>query len=305
MDKLLKGEDFQSRYRFNGQLKTLSPLHVGTGEERDDLFSEKECERLKERNGKVPLVSTVMKDAHGKPLIPGSSLRGVMRHWLFNVLAGMGEEWAKERKYTDPAWDDLTQEQQIQAVKTEFSWLEILFGTPFHEGKIEVWDAMCVTPSLGSPDNLLHWNSESLTYIDTSVAIDPATGTAIEHLLYKTEVVPPGVVFEFNLVGQNLSDIEVGLVLMALQAFNSDIYPIRVGARGGRGYGLMRFDPGPIYRLEKEGLKDWISGILHNLDGEEEAAGYYALPQLDKAAQKELIQHVKTTLSSSLEGNHV
>jgi CRISPR/Cas system CSM-associated protein Csm3 (group 7 of RAMP superfamily) len=290
----------------------LSPLHIGTGEETDAVYSEQKRSKLNERLGKAPLVSMVMKDGAGKPIIPGSALKGIIRHWLLNILVGISPAWAMTRDFEGQDLTDLSQDKQIEKVKSEFSWLEVLFGTPFHEGKIEVWDACCLTKSMPAPDGLLHWNDKSLTYIDTSVAIDPATGTAIEHLLYKTEVVPPGVLFDFNLAGQNLSETELGLILLALQGFNSTIYPIRIGARGGRGYGRVQFIPGPVYRLKQENVKDWIKSAnegfsLDQSQGDSSASkfegkdvGYYTLPQLSEAEQKKLITDVKAELNKIL-----
>lgn len=298
MEKKLKGEGFQNRYRFTGILKTLSPLHIGTGESNDEFYSANEREKILKKMDKLPEVSTVIKGFNKKPLIPGSSLRGVMRHWLLDVLSGFGDQWAKDRNYEDSALTELTQDQQIDAVK-KFSWLELLFGTPFHEGKVEIWDALCKTETLQAPDRLLGWNPESLTYIETSVAIDPTTGTALENLLYKAEIVPPGVEFEFNLVGQNLDDFEVGLVLLALQGFNSSIYPIQVGARGGRGYGSVQFIPGIIHGLKKDNLKDWVTSTVQNFSVGKisKEAGYFALPALSEHDQNQLIQHAKAKIT--------
>ncbi len=311
MEKILKGDTFVNRYRFSGVLKTRTPLHIGSGESSTAVYSANEQKRLKETIDKVPEVTTVLRDGQGKPLIPGSTLRGVMRHWLLNVLAGFGGQWAADRNYEDAALTDLTQTEQIAKVKQEFSWLELLFGTPFHEGKIEVWDALCQTKDLPAPDSLLNWNPKSLTYIDTSVAIDPATGTAIENLLYKTEVVPAGVEFELNVVGQNLSEFEVGLILLALQGFNSKIYPIRIGARGGRGFGLVEFIPGAVYGLQAQDLPAWVASTVESfgtkrsaeaMAGEPEPAGYFSLPQLSLAKQQALINAAKAQLKVKPEG---
>lgn len=291
MDKIFKGEGFLNRYRITGRLVTKSPLHIGTGEQVE--------------KGKP---DTVVKDHRGKPYIPGSSIKGVMRHWLLSVLTGVGTEWADQRNYEAPALTELSQEQQLERVKNDFSWLELLFGTPFHEGKVEVWDASCSTKSLKAKDSLLQWNSESLTYVDTSVAIDPTTGTAVEHLLYSVEVVPPGVEFLFTLVAQNLSDIELGLILFALQGFNSEIFPIRIGARSGRGYGRMEFTPGDIYYLDKSKVKDWIKSTVDAFDeigkeGEgkkDDAAGYFTLPKVSAERRNTLIQQIKTEFRKNL-----
>lgn len=342
MSRTLKGGEFHNRYRITGKLKTLAPLHIGTGKEsntRLDKPEEKKREEPKKESkpGKAPSiaaqfsrfagiaeetpkeskskeeppkVSTVIKDYRGKPLIPGSSLRGVMRHWLLDVLRGWRTNWAAVRDYTDDELLTLSQEKQIEKVTTEFSWLELVFGTPFNAGKIEVWDATCLTDDLSVADTLLYWDERSLTYVDTSVAIDPDTGTALDKLLYQAEVVPPGVIFELNLAGQNLSDEELGLVLLALQGFNSQIYPIRVGARGGRGYGRLQFMPDAIYYLPAEGLPKWIDESIEMNSFEAQPAtaetmsdaGYFALPKLDKAEQQALIRNVKAKLRAGIGG---
>lgn len=303
MDKSLKGDPFVNRYRFTGTLITRSPLHIGTGESSDARDK-----RVRKNDEKASEVSLVIKDYRGKPMIPGSTLRGVMRHWLFNILsAGFGSQWAANRNYQDPGLANLSQEEQIAVIKRDFSWLELLFGTPFHEGKIEIWDALCQTGHLNTSDTLLGWDPTSLTYIDTSVAINPVTGTALEDFLYNAEVVPPGIKFEFDLVGQNLSEVEIGLILFALEGFNSDIYPIRLGARGGRGFGLMKYIPGNIFGLEAKNLKTWIKTTLSGIGGEADDAnlknnnaGYFALPVLEEAYKKQLIQNVKEQLRKEM-----
>lgn len=295
MTTLLKGDAFLNRYRITGTLTTVAPLHIGTGESRP----------LPRAEGETVEVSTIITDHRGKPLITGSTLRGVLRNWLLMVLEGVGEEWAKERDYTGDGEGlmGLDQAQQIQCVKNTFSRLELLFGTPLNAGKVEVWDATCSTGDLQAMgDKLLGWDDNRLTYVDTSVAIDPARGTAKEKLLYKADVVPPGVTFELNLVAQNLSDEELGLVLLALEGFNSQIYPIQVGARGGRGYGRQEFKMGTIYRLDREGVKKWLKETLQTVGTDTAPAGYFGLPKLTDAEQTQMIKGVKDQLAKALGG---
>jgi len=248
-------------------------------------------------------VSTIITDHQGKPLIPGSTLRGVLRNWLLTVLEGIGPKWAKERNYKGEGLLDLDQDTQIQQAKETFSYVELLFGTPLNAGKIEVWDATCCTIDLQAMgDKLLGWDSKRLTYVDTSVAIDPARGTAKNKLLYKADVVPPGVEFELNLVAQNLSDEELGLVLLALEGFNSQIYPIQVGARGGRGYGRMKFKIVTIYQLDHEGMKKWLMETLQAVDTDAPPCGYFVLPKLNDDEQKQKIKAVKDKVAAAMGG---
>ncbi|MCP4164947.1 MAG: hypothetical protein GY759_03515 [Chloroflexi bacterium] len=306
MVRQLKGDPFTNRYRITGTLKTLSPLHVGTGEANTlDVYTTDELKEFEKNKIKAPEVSRIMTDHVQKPLIPGSTLRGVMRHWLLSILQGFGNQWAAAQDYEDKTWLAMSQQLQINRVREEFSYLELLFGTPFNAGKVEVWDAECLTEVLKPADQLLHWNGKRLTYVDTSVVIDPNKGTAVDKLLFKTEIVPPGVEFALNIIGQNISDLELGLILLALQGFNSAIYPIHVGARSGRGYGRVRFTAGDIYLIEKSGLEEWVRSEIQSIGletGSEQAAaaGYYALPKLDQARQKELIVAAKSELSAGL-----
>jgi CRISPR/Cas system CSM-associated protein Csm3 (group 7 of RAMP superfamily) len=302
MTNQLKGDAFSNRYRITGTLTTLSPLHIGTGEERPMEFSsEDERNKFMEKVGKIPNISTIITDHRGKPLVPGSSLRGVLRNWLLTVLEGIGIKWAVDRDYAELLEED--QIVQIQQAQNDFSYLELLFGTPVNAGKVEVWDATCCIGHLEAMnDRLLGWDSRRLTYVDTSVAIDPARGTAKNKLLYKADVVPPGVTFELNLAAQNLSDEELGLVLLALEGFNSEIYPIQVGARGGRGYGRMEFKMGAIYRLEQDGVKEWIRNTLHAESTDTAHAGYFGLPKLTEAEQEQKIKDVKDKLIAAIGG---
>jgi len=314
MSRELKGGDFRNRYRIEGTLKTISPLHVGTGDvDKERVPAVKSGGKVE----KVPEVSTVMKDHDGVPMIPGSSLRGVVRHWLLNVLRGEYAEWADV--LTDPDEKSLLEKeqgQQIQHIKDNFSVLQVLFGTSFNAGKVEIWDASCAVDDerkkkLTATKSLLHWKEKSLTYVDTSVVINPETGTAQDKLLYQTEVVPAGVEFKFNLVGQNLSDEELGLILFGLQGFNSAIYPICVGARSGRGYGRMCFTLENVYRLQAgDELKQWVERSIAAMGGDnkggkdslQENAGYFGLPTLTSDEQKALIRGVKDALLKSAGG---
>lgn len=302
MTNQLKGDAFSNRYRITGTLTTVSPLHIGTGDERQMEFSsEDKKKKIIEKVGKIPSISTIIIDHRGKPLIPGSTLRGVMRNWLLTVMVGIGDQWAVDRNYDEILKKDQT--VQIQTVQNDFSYLEMLFGTPLNAGKVEVWDATCCTGDLEAlNDKLLGWDKRRLTYVDTSVAIDPARGTAKDKLLYKADVVPPGVTFELNLAAQNLSDEELGLVLLALEGFNSQIYPIQVGARGGRGYGRMEFRMGAVYRLEREGVKKWLKETLQVTDANSALSGYFGLPKLTEAEQEQKIKAVKDKLTRALGG---
>ncbi len=297
MAKSLKGDNFTNRFRITGQLTTLTPLHIGTGEE---ILQESNNEaQIDENDQDNPKISEIVKDGSEKPYIPGSSIRGVMRHWLASILSGINKNWADTHEYHSDEFSELSQENQILKIRDEFSALEILFGTPLQQGKVEFWDANCIS---SEPQNYRTVNNSTnpYCYIDTSVAIDPTTGTALPHMLYNAEVVYPGITFEFNIVGQNLDKQELGILFFALQGFNSEIFPIRIGARSGRGYGRFKFILNKIYCLEAANINQWALSLVSHF-GEssqmeaaiDNQAGYFSLPELSQVDQDQLIADVK------------
>ena len=89
---------------------------------------------------------------------------------------------------------ELDQAEQIQQVKETFSspGAVIRYSIQLWQGRS--MGCNCYTDDLQAMnDKLLGWDGSRLTYVDTSVAIDPARGTAKNKLLYKADVVPPGV----------------------------------------------------------------------------------------------------------------
>ena len=303
MTRHLRGDKFVNRYRITGNLTTKSPLHIGSG---TSMSEEADVE------GETTQVTQIIRDHRGLPVIPGSALKGVMRHWLLQVLGGLDGNWAATHTYSNDDLDESMdiQTQQIDRVKNEFSLLELLFGTPWHAGKIDVWDCPCITTAIAgvADDDLTRWSSETLTYQETSVAIDPETGTAAEHLLYTAEVVPEGVQFQVNLCGQNLDDLEIGMLLLALQAFNSEIWPLTIGARSGRGYGRMTYQADAVYRLDASQVENWVQRTIECYGmprSKQPDSGFYSLDCLSDEQADTLRKDALEAFKAEAGGQHV
>lgn len=278
----LKGDTFINRYRLTGELTAISPIHIGSGEAIPDesILNEK----------KEPVeVSLITTDYNKKPYIPGSALRGVMRHYLRHIFVGLGNnKLAQDQDFEADKFKNVEQGKQIEYMRTEASMLELLFGTPFAEGKIEIWDSTLLNPIMNNQFTKEQgWNPERQTFTVKSVAIDPVTGTALPHKLYTFEVTPPGFKYELNIVGQNLSNEEIGMLLFGLDAFNSDIFPLTIGAMAGRGFGRMKFSLKKIYQLTLKELPAWITNANNNGH-----AGYESLPEVTNK-KAEFIQQFK------------
>ena len=290
---MLKGDDFVNRYRLEGKLTATSPFHLGSGfaVERKGLDNEKTKKPIQ--------VSAIATDHLEHPVIPGSSLKGALRGYLLNVLSTINdnqqtqsaEVLANDHDYDASNLKEKKQKDQIVFMRETASVLERLFGTPFAEGKIEVWDGECVSSeypidnSIKDPESPPYWSSERFTYVDQSVAINPETNTAIDKNLYSFEIVPSGATFAINICGQNLGKIELGMLIFGLEAFNSEIWPLTLGAMGGRGFGRFSFELTDLYCLKRNNISDWIKAAIQNRH-----SGYFSLKRLDESEKKKSIE---------------
>lgn len=304
---ILKGSPFKNRVRIEGVLTTKSPLHIGSGieEPREGLKNDKN-EDIK--------ISEIAKDFSKKPFIPGSTLRGNLRSWLlqiFRSLPGAQEEnadtFAWYRDFEEPHIKETfkKQDDQIKFMKEKASVLERVFGTGFSATKLDVWDANCKTDqnafqyavTMPPPDKPPFWIKEKLTYVTQSVAINPMTGTAIDQKLYHFEVVPKGVQFQVTLVGQNLTDLELGMIMFALEGFNSEIYAVTLGAMGSRGFGRLEFKLENLYVLHSKGVEKWLEEAMEN-----NHAGFFGLTEMDQSRRQLYLDDFKKAFKKGLEG---
>jgi len=288
MTFVFKGDSFENRIRIEGTLQAVSPTHIGTGETREE---EREGKEGKKEKTEVAMIAL---DANGYPYLPGSALKGVVRNYILQLLRGLYPNIAWEHNYQLSRFKEMKQDAQIDFMRTEASMLEQVFGTPFAEGKVEFWDAPATNKATApEPPQLWKtkgWNEERQCYLVHSVAIDPTTGAAEKHKLYSFEVTPAGLEYQINIVGQNLSDEELGLLLFGLEGFNSNIVPLTIGAMSARGFGRMTLKPEKkIYRVTTEQLPMWIeSSLLQN-----ESAGFAALQEISCSEADALIQSCK------------
>jgi CRISPR/Cas system CSM-associated protein Csm3 (group 7 of RAMP superfamily) len=316
---LLKGDDFLNRYRIEGTLTTQSPLHIGDGGEDENRGPEKkqkgEAKKQKDpekEEQKDPVrTSTVVTDWENKAVIPGSSLKGAMRNYLLQIFSsvhgGMETDdpdvMAACRDYNEWSKKFQNQNDQICAMRVKASILERLFGTPFAAGKTDFWDGECITEikdgGMFAPKRPPFLDKKRRTCVYQSVAIDPETGTALEKKLYHFEAVPPGVSFKITICGQNLVYVELGMILFALNAFNSEIWPLTLGGMGGRGFGRMNFKLEQICFLGKNDLSQWVKDAA-----QKNHAGYLGLKKLEKDEQEKHIVHFKECFLNGLEVSH-
>ncbi|AFZ22172.1 type III CRISPR-associated RAMP protein Csx7 [Allocoleopsis franciscana] len=220
-------EIFKNRLEIIGTLTTVTALRISAGRSTEPIGSD------------LP----VIKDAFGRPLIPGASFKGALRSRLESFLRGIvgsdrslvanpaiEEEWSitstemkslKEQNTTDAA---LT-----AAIVQNTDLVSHLFGSPWIASKFQVRDLTVL------PENWFGQYQER-----DGVAIDRDTETAADGKLYDYQVVPAGTQFEFKAVVENAQEWELGLLMIGLHQFETEQIPL--GGGRSRGLGVVKLD---------------------------------------------------------------
>ena len=221
-----------NRYCFSGKLQATSALHIGSGSQDD--------------NSDMP----VIRDSNGRPFIPGSSLRGVMRSLVERTLAGVMPHRTcllfdrSSHSHCPTVNEDA---RKLVATTTESRGVDaavllllapnpalgrlcdtcLLFGSPFMASKLKIADL----PLL---------DAESALSVRHGVGIDRDTGRAADAVKYDYEVVEmksPGWTFRLEVIGENLNANDFSLLAIAWKQMESTL---TVGGKAGSGLGRCK-----------------------------------------------------------------
>jgi CRISPR/Cas system CMR subunit Cmr4 (Cas7 group RAMP superfamily) len=202
------------RVEVRGQLAARSPFHIGTGQ-RLSLATD----------------APILRDESGRPYVPGSTLRGVVRAHLEREAPLLGCTQANVERLFGKA----------PAKGSE--------GEASQFGRIVFEDA-CLAEA-----------ASSATEIRDHVRIAAKTGAAADGAKFDSEVALGSPVFSFALFyeGDSPEDPEMRLVREAIRALAKG--EIRVGAKSGWGYGAVQLTGtrwAAFHRATPEGLSAWL-----------------------------------------------
>jgi CRISPR-associated RAMP protein (TIGR02581 family) len=284
-------DTFKNRLELIGTLTTVTALRISAGRSTEPIGSD------------LP----VIKDAFGRPLIPGASFKGALRSRLESFLRGIvgsdhflvanpaiEEEWSitptemkslKEQNTTDAA---LT-----AAIVQNTDLVSQLFGSPWVASKFQVRDLTIL------PDAWFGQYQER-----DGVAIDRDTETAADGKLYDYQVVPAGTPFEFKAVVENaerseLGFWELGLLMIGIHQFETEQIPL--GGGRSRGLGVVRLDIEKTQWFDSEDNPERLLTYLqHLVKGEMD--NYVCSKERAAALRQDwteaLITHLRTKISS-------
>jgi len=276
-------DTFKNRLEITGKLTTITALRISAGRSTEPIGSD------------LP----VIKDALGRPLIPGSSFKGALRSRLESFLRGIV---GSERKLVaNPAieneWSITAQEmKQIkqnfpddQALTDEIlkhtDLVSHLFGSPWIASKFQVRDLTV------QPDAWFGQYQER-----DGVAIDRDTETAADGKLYDYQVVPAATPFDFKAVVENAHDWELGLLMIGLHQFETEQIPL--GGGRARGLGVVKLEIDKMRWVDVEDHPEFLLEYLKKLVRGDETAYEDAADYKDEWVQK-LIDRLNNNISQS------
>lgn len=240
-------DTFQSRLTVEGYLVADSALRVGTG-------------RVSAITGtELP----VIRDARGRPFIPGSSFKGALRSHLEALVRGRALQNADMRGFAcDPTSSECLDADQMQRLKNKYrnddaGLAEAVaeksclicqtFGSPWLASPVRVRDLPVVADE---------WFGQF--QVRDGVAIDRDKGTVAVGP-YDYEVVPAGTRFELRITAENLADWQRGMLWLGLRALERGDVPL--GGFTSRGLGWVRLDDPRVRLVEGvQALIDLIGG---------------------------------------------
>jgi len=261
-------DTFKNRLEITGTLTTVTALRISKGRSTEAIGSD------------LP----VIKDALGRPLIPGSSFKGALRSRLESFLRGIDPNLAEDpANYTSP-----TKNKQVKDFKDEHKnndfeltqqLLDItddigsLFGTPWIASKFQVRDLTV------QPDDWFGQYQER-----DGVAIDRDTETAADGKLYDYQVVPAATPFDFKAVVENAQDWELGLLMIGLHQFETEQIPL--GGGRSRGLGVVKLEIDKMRWIDVEDHPEFLLEYLKKLVMGDETAYEDAADYKDEWVQK-------------------
>ena len=210
----MKWDTFKNRLRITGELVAVTGVRVGMSAE-----------------SAMPTATDlpVIKDANGRPFIPGSSLRGAVRAHIERIVRAFEPSVGNGRGALDPIdvrkYDSLYDGKSEEQIFEVSSRVDQVFGSPKLASRVRFTDLPLLTEG-AEPE------------LRDSVAIDREKESVANK--YDFEAMPAGVRFGLEIVAENLDDHELGLLLLGIRELEKG--NIRLGGFKGRGLGVVQLE---------------------------------------------------------------
>jgi CRISPR-associated RAMP protein (TIGR02581 family) len=226
----MKWDTFENRLRIVGELVAVTGMRVGMSAE-----------------SAMPTATDlpVIKDANGRPFIPGSSLRGAVRAHIERIVRAFEPSVGNGKGALDPI--DVRKYNSLYDGKSEEQIFEVssrvdqVFGSPKLASRVRFTDLPLLTEG-AEPE------------LRDSVAIDREKESVANK--YDFEAMPAGVRFGLEIVAENLDDAELGLLLLGIRELERG--NIRIGGFKGRGLGVVQLENVRYEWVDRASLLEYL-----------------------------------------------
>lgn len=226
-------DKFVNKYTVKGKLIVTDPVHIGSS--------------VKNSLDPSNVDNSVLKDSRGIPVIPGASVKGVIRSHFESVLRGIGANCCDVLDNRECCTEKADVRGKTKKIESQREKAEIayscsceacrLFGGREFAGKIHIKDCYLN----GTP---------SFEYRD-GVGIDRETGAAKRGAKYDYEVVSKDSEFDFIMTAENLDEKQEKYFEFILGTLESG--ELSIGGKTSRGLGGFRIE---IEEREKKTADD-------------------------------------------------
>lgn len=203
----------ESLVLFDYRLTCRTGLHIGTGKSADLTGSDQ----------------PVLRDRTGRPLVPGSSLRGVLRAGIEAFSNSLGLHAVRATAEDTPleASDEFGRRwRELDLVKRLFGAAAEERGGFSYGSRLQISDALC--------------EEDVPIELRDGVGIDREKRTASHGVKYDLEVVPAGTCFGGHIRFKNPADYELGLLAQALWMLDQGL--LLLGGKSARGLGWLQVE---------------------------------------------------------------
>jgi CRISPR-associated RAMP protein (TIGR02581 family) len=195
----------------------------------------------------------ILREPSGLPIIPGSSMKGVLRSAAERLLRRVDESLACDILSPTHCLAGRTVVDSVGLAT--LCWTCQVFGNPAKAGRLAVYDLVA---------------DRADTVVRDGVAIDRAELKAKPGAKYDYEVVPPGVVFRSRLRLDDPEPGDMGLIITLLDLLDAGV--ITVGGGASRGLGQLRYRMPPrITRLRASTFHTDVGDSPVDIDAERSA----------------------------------
>lgn len=211
-------DKFNNKSTITGVLTAIDPIHIGSaGAEVLDP---------------TQVDNSVLKDLNGLPVIPGSSIKGVVRSYFEAVMRSVGKNAcdcmdSKNKCVTDNDMKSFRGSEIDKAQQAYNQSCDVckLFGGTALASKLQFKDSTYIG------DVCVYEHRDG-------VGIERETGAAKRGAKYDFEIVPKGSKFTFTLIAENLDDEQKKYLDFILKTLENG--ELSVGGKTTRGLGRIQ-----------------------------------------------------------------